>query len=106
LSGIADLRHRLTIERRISPAPGCDEGELWVGIALVWGSLRPLSGSEKVVSDRQQSSVTHEARFRHIRDMGAGMRIRLGARIFNIVSVIDEEERGRFLVCRVEERIS
>jgi SPP1 family predicted phage head-tail adaptor len=105
VSTIASLRHRLTVERRVS-VPGEEDREEWVGVALLWASLEPTSGSEGVVSDRLRSSVTHKARFRYRPGITPDLRLRLGARLFNIVSVIDEGERGRFLVCHIEERSS
>ena len=36
-------------------------------------------------------------------DIAAGMRLKKGARIFAVISVIDPDETGRFIVCRCEE---
>jgi len=101
----SDLRHRLVLEEldRVS-----DEGggftETWAAAATVWCDLRPLAGSETVEADRLAGTVTHEIALRYRDGVAPAMRFRNAARVFHILSVINVDERNRWLKCLCEER--
>lgn len=101
----SDLRHRLTLEELSRVA---DDGggftESWVAVATIFADLRPISGSERVEGDRLTGSVTHDVVMRHRAGVVPAMRFREGTRIFQIIAVIDIEERRRWLRCLCEER--
>jgi SPP1 family predicted phage head-tail adaptor len=100
-----DLRHRLTLEELTREA---DEGggfsETWVEVATLAASLEPLGGAERFESDRLTGSITHEIVLRYRPGVVPAMRFRQAARVFHILSVIDVEERRRWLKCLCEER--
>ena len=57
-----------------------------------------------VEADRLAGSVSHEVALRYRPGIVPAMRFRKGARVFHIVSVIDVDERRRWLKCLCEER--
>ena len=59
----------------------------------------PLGGSETVEADRLAGRVSHEVSLRYWAGVQPSMRFRKGARLFHIVTVIDVEERKRWLKC-------
>jgi SPP1 family predicted phage head-tail adaptor len=101
----SDLRHRLALEEldRVSDGGG-GFTETWVGAATLWCDLRPLAGSETVEADRLAGTVTHEVALRYRPGVVPAMRFRNGGRVFHIVSVINVDERDRWLKCLCEER--
>jgi SPP1 family predicted phage head-tail adaptor len=103
--GPSDLRHRLTLEELSRVA---DEGggftEDWVTVATLFADLRPIGGDERYEADRLAGRVTHEASLRYRSGVVPAMRFRKGVRIFHIVSVVDVDERKRWLNCLCEER--
>jgi SPP1 family predicted phage head-tail adaptor len=102
---IGDLRQRLRIER---PQRAADGGggaeESWEMVAEVWAAIAPLAGGERVEADAVVGRITHEVWLRFRADVTPGMRLRLGARLFDVRAAIDFEERRRFLKCMCEER--
>jgi len=103
--GPSDLRHRLTLEELQREG---DEGggftESWVTVAELWADLRPSGGGEAVEADRLAGRVTHDVALRYRPGVQPSMRFRQGARLFHILSVVDVEERKRWLTCLCEER--
>jgi SPP1 family predicted phage head-tail adaptor len=101
----SDLRHRLTLEELSRVA---DEGggftESWITVATIFADPRPISGEERFEADRLAGSITHEVVLRYRAGVVPAMRLRKGARIFQILAVIDVEERRRWLKCWCEER--
>lgn len=101
----SDLRHRLTLEELSRVA---DEGggftEDWVTVATLFADLRPIGGDERYEADRLAGRVTHEVSLRYRAGVVPAMRFRKGTRIFHIVTVIDVDERRRWLNCLCEER--
>lgn len=101
----SDLRHRLTLEELQRVA---DEGggfvETWVAVAELSADLRPIGGGENFEADRLAGRVTHEVTLRYRAGVQPAMRFRKGARLFHILTVIDVEERKRWLKCLCEER--
>ena len=101
---IGSLRHRLIVQR---PDRTLDTGGgatiIWTDIATVWGAVEPVSGRETIVAERPQATVTHKVTLRYRADVDARMRILFGSRSLNIRSVINQDERGRWLVCLCEE---
>lgn len=101
---IGRLRHRLTVQR---PDRTADVGGgatiTWTDVARVWGAVEPISGRETVVAERQQATVTHKVTLRYRADLDARMRILFGSRSFNIRSLVNPDERGRWLICLCEE---
>jgi SPP1 family predicted phage head-tail adaptor len=101
----SDLRHRLTLEEleRVS-----DDGggftETWVEVAELSADLRPVGGLETVEADRLAGRVSHEVALRYRPGVVPAMRFRKGARLFHILSVINVDERNRWLKCLCEER--
>ena len=102
--GIGALRERLTLE---SPSRADDGGGgavvTWNTVAELWAAVRPISGDERLRHDAVTGRVTHEVWIRHRGDVVPAMRFTSGARILDIVAVLDPGRRDR-LQCLCEER--
>ncbi len=101
----SELRHRLVLEQL--SRTGDDGGgftESWVEVATLSCDLRPVGGSEGLESDRLAGRVSHEIALRYRPDVVPAMRFRKTTRVFHIVSVINVDERNRWLKCLCEER--
>jgi SPP1 family predicted phage head-tail adaptor len=102
---IADLRHRLVLEHvaRLDDGSGGAE-ETWATVDELWAALRPTIGRENDAFDQPAGRVTHEIWVRYRAGVRPEMRFRAGARIFDVLAVIDAGERRQFLKCLAEER--
>lgn len=102
---IGDLRHRVSIERSVRAADGGGGAVItWLHVADVWAAVWPRTAAEELTLDRVAGRATHDVWIRHRAGVAPEMRLRLGARTFDIRGVLDIEERGRWLKCIVEER--
>src|SRR5690606_12883749 len=99
------LRHRLTLERPVRAADGAGGfSESWALEAQLWGWLRPLSGGESVHAGRLAGRHGYEITIRYRAGVDPSMRFRMGARVFEILSLENAGERGRWLRALCEER--
>jgi len=102
----ADFRHEITIEGTTLTADdsgGQTEGA-WTEVGTVWAYIRSSADREAIFADRKEEFVKHEIRIRYIEGIDATMRVRLGDRIFQIQSVVNEDERNEFLLMRTHEK--
>jgi SPP1 family predicted phage head-tail adaptor len=101
----SDLRDRVTLEEL---ARASDEGggfvETWEKVAELAADIRPADGSETVEADRLAASLTHQIALRYRPSVQPAMRFRKTGRVFHILSVIDVDERRRWLKFLCEER--
>jgi SPP1 family predicted phage head-tail adaptor len=100
---IGKLRHRITIEQvdETQDAGGEMLGN-WSVYAIVQASIQPISGREYFAAQSTQADVTHRINLRHLTGVTPKMRVKYGSRIFDILSVINVDERNRELqlMCR------
>ena len=66
------------------PIPG------WTDIALVWASIRHLSGVEAIKADAAVSTVKASIRIRWRTGLNAGMRVVHGAQVYSIEAVMPD----------------
>ncbi len=104
------LRHRLALEaERPAGDGGGGQGDPWadpVAVATVWGRVEPLRGGERLRALQLEERVTHRVTIRHRPGVTPAMRVRFGARLFNIRAVINRDERDRFLELLCEEGVA
>jgi SPP1 family predicted phage head-tail adaptor len=107
---IGKLRHRITIQEESRAADsGGGYTNTWTNLATdptVWAAIEPLRGREFLQARQLHDAVTHRVTIRHRSDVTAGMRLLRGSRAFNIRSVIDKDERGRWLELMCEEGVA
>ena len=100
---IGKLRHRITIER-VTETRDADGAviETWSTYATVQASIEPVSGREYFTAQSTQADVTHRVYARYVAGVVPKMRVKYGARIFEILSTINTGERNRELqlMCR------
>ena len=103
--GIGDLRSRLSLQApvRISDGGG-GAATSWTLVANLWAAVRPIHGKEKALADRISGSLTHEIHIRWRAGVAPSMRFVMGARVFEILVVMDNGERRQWLRCLCEER--
>jgi SPP1 family predicted phage head-tail adaptor len=70
--------------------------------------IRPLSGREYVQAQQVQSTATHELRCVYFAGANTSMRLTAGesetpTRVFNVESVVNDNENNRSLVWRCQE---
>ena len=77
----------------------------WGTVAVCWASIEPLRGREWVASGMENSEITARCRIRYYSGILPTMRVYLGSRTFEIVSVIDPNERNAELELMVKELV-
>lgn len=99
------LRHRLILEAPdTTPDGGGGEDVVWRETAALWGAIRPVRGREKLAAGQYASTLSHEIVMRFHGEVQPNKRFRLGARIFHILAVLDDDERHEWLKVLCEER--
>jgi len=100
------LRCRVTIEEPVE-TQGADGAILtaWETFATTWASVEPLIGKEYFAQQREQATVSHKIRMRHIAGITHKMRIAWGTRLFEIESVLNVGERNREIVLMCSETL-
>ena len=104
------MRHRITfqsfsgaVDTFGDPLQGSEDQ--WNDVATVWAAIDPVSGREFYAAEQSQSEVTHKIRCRYRPGLTTAMRIKLGNRLFQIVSIINWEERGESLLLMCKELV-
>jgi SPP1 family predicted phage head-tail adaptor len=101
---ISNLRERLTLEEPVrTPDGGGGVSLAWQTVAELWAFVRPISGDERLRHDQLAGRLTHEVWIRYRPGVLPAMRFTQGARIYEIVAVVEAERRRR-LKCLCEER--
>ena len=102
---IGALRHRLVLESAARvPDGGGGATRTWTTLAELWAAIDPIKGTESVVAEAVAGRVLFSIHIRYRTDVTPAMRFRLGTRIFEILAVLDADDRRRFLKCLVVER--
>lgn len=101
------MNQLLLFERRDEGSlPTGQPVETWTVISKAWGSVTPISGREYFAASGERSDITHKIA---IRWGGPAIvpsdRARLGERIFDIRSVLNDGERNRTATLMAVERI-
>ena len=98
------FRHELALED-VTRTPDASGGyvESWAEIATVFARIEPLAAESRFGADQTLEAVTHRVTMRHREGVASGMRLVRAGRIFEIVTVHDPDETGRYLVCRARE---
>lgn len=98
-----ELRHRITIQQKtvVRDTYG-GETVTWTNTATVWAAVEPLSGREYFSAQQVQAEVNHRIRIRYRAGITTTMRVLWGTRVFDILAIINLQERGReiHLMCK------
>ena len=92
---IGTLRHRVKIQTYTAfrDSFGAEEPE-WTDVATAWASVTPISGKEYFASAQLNAELTTKITMRYLCGITPKMRVVFDERIFEIVSVINYEERN------------
>lgn len=101
---IGAMRERLTLEQPVRTPDGAGGATVaWQPVTEVWAHVRPISGDERLRHDQVAGRLTHEVWIRHRAGIAPAMRFTQGARIYEIVAILELGRRSR-LKCLCEER--
>ena len=100
------LRHRITIQEQTDTADGMGGfSTTWTDLFDMRAAIWPLSAKESLDAMKLELVVTHKIRIRYRSGITAKNRIKFGSRIFNIISLINPDERNRILDILATEEI-
>lgn len=66
----------------------------WTDLKTVWASINPIVGKEYFAAETVNSEISHKIRIRYTEGIKPNMRIKFKERYFNIISVINYQERN------------
>lgn len=98
------LRTEFSLDQAVLEPDGAGgHSETWSEIALAFAQIEPVAATSVFGAGQTLEAVTHRVTIRHRGDVRSGMRFRRQARLFDIVTVHDPDDSGRYLVCQVRE---
>lgn len=77
--------------------------EDWGEVATVFAQVVPVSAAMRFGAGQTLEEATHRLTLRFRAGLASGMRFVRGARNWDVLSVHDPDETGRYLVCRTRE---
>ena len=101
------LRHELSLQSR-SDAPDGMGGSLatWTETAAMFGLIEPVGDQSGFGAGQTLESVTHRITIRARTGVASGMRFMRQGRAFDVLTVHNPDERGRYLICRCRETLA
>lgn len=92
------LDQRVTIQS-FTESQGTDGAltKSWITFATRWAMIEPTNGTERWRSDQVASEVTHRITMHYTAGVTSEMRIVLGSRTFDILSVVNRDEAGAMI---------
>lgn len=105
------LRHRITIQQAIeTQGPTGEMSVVWSDFADVAASVEPLRGREFWAAKEMQAQVTTRIRIRYLEGVTPKMQVLFskssGIKSYLIDSVINEEERDKYMQLMCQEIVS
>ncbi|MEO3998560.1 phage head closure protein [Mesorhizobium sp. CAU 1732] len=98
------LRHEVAVEAAaLIPDGAGGHAESWSEIATLFARIEPVSAQARYGADQTLETMTHRITLRFRADIASGMRLRKSSRLFEILTVHDPDETGRYLICRARE---
>lgn len=98
------LRHELSLQAPTLTSDGMGGHTAgWQDVATLFGMIEPLSQTARIGAGQTLEENTHHITIRHRGGVASGMRLVKQARVFDIATVRDPDETGRYLICRVRE---
>jgi SPP1 family predicted phage head-tail adaptor len=105
--GAGKYNKRATIQRLVAGSPAQDAygapNETWQDFKAVWAGIEPLTGREYFAQQQIQNEVNIRVRIRYLSGVTEKMRVVYRGRIFDIESIIDEQEAHRELILMCSE---
>jgi len=99
------LRSELVLEAAAYADDGAGgQVESWSEVATLFAHVEPVEARSAFGAGQTLETTTHRITLRFRDDVASGMRLRRQERIFDILTVHDPDESGRYLVCRVREK--
>jgi SPP1 family predicted phage head-tail adaptor len=101
----ANFRHRITFQSlSLTPNDSGGNQETWTDTTSAWASIKPKIIRESNFAQRVESRIDHDIRIRYQAGLNTTMRIVFGSRIFEIKSLIIEDEIKEFISILAAER--
>lgn len=101
-----ELRHRVTFQTNTPTANSIGEFvDTYSDYITVWGADRPLSGVKLFQSQQANSNVTGEVEIRYYAGIEPDMRMVIGSRTLEIVSIINPGSRNEKLLILYKEKL-
>jgi len=101
-----ELRHQVWLKSPTHPSDGKGgKTTTWGTTTVCWGAFKPTRGREWIESGLENSEITEIFRMRYFNGITPDMRIYIGSRKFEIVSVINVDERNRELELVLKELV-
>lgn len=102
-----NLRHKITIQSETRTSDGAGGWDrTWTNFANARAEIKPLRGAEQFRAMNLEDSITHKITIRYRSGITSHMRIVFGTRIMNIRSVINIDERNRWLEIMADEGVA
>ncbi len=101
---ISRLRSRVVLEQRmITPDTGGGGTEIWQPLATVWAEVLPLAQGERNEAEQTRVRTAYDITIRYRNDVTSDLRVLYQNTPLAIRSVIDAENRQRWLHLHCEE---
>ena len=92
------LRHTIAIQEQSATSDGMGGQSLsWSnvsGMATVPAAIWPVSSKERIESLKLELQITHKIRIRYRSGITSKNRLVFGSRIFNIISILNHDEKN------------
>jgi len=99
------LRHEMALQAPVLTPDGSGGHDLaWAEVATVWALIEPAGQESRFGAGQTRETNAHRITIRRREGMASGMRLVRQGRVFDILTVHDPDETGRYLVCRVKEK--
>lgn len=92
------LRHLVTVQSQSTTQDGAGQRlQTWTTVTTAWADIKPVSGRDFYAQSGEHADITHEIEMRYGTTVSPGNRAVLGSRTFDIRSVLNVDERNRYL---------
>ena len=101
------LIHKITIERETAVPDGYGGStDTWSTHKSLKAFIKPISGRERLHSQRLEASMSHKVFIRFSGDIIASDRVNYNGRFFQIRAIVNIEERNKWIELTCEEGVA